>query len=87
MTLKQAIKEADQVRVPVRIERDTTYHAIITKKEAKVIASDYLEENSSTGWCKATRATGSNFWLIYCHEIARFEIRPGTGVKILFLGK
>lgn len=79
MTLRQAIKQADQVRVPVRIERDTTYHAIIKKKEAKVIASDYLEENCSTGWCK--------FWIINCHTIARFEIVPGTGMKILYLGR
>ena len=78
MTLKQAIKEADQVRVPVRIERDTTYHAIIKKKEAKVIASDYLEEKIDPS---------SKFWLINCQGIARFEIVPGTGMKILYLGR
>jgi|13_taG_2_1085334.scaffolds.fasta_scaffold30758_5 hypothetical protein len=76
MTLKQAIEEADRVRVPVRIERGFTYHAIITKRQAKVIASDYLEEKF---------VPLSKFWLI--KEIARFEIVPGTGTKILYLGK
>ncbi len=78
MTLKQAIKEADQVRVLVRIERRTPYNPIITKKEAKFLVGDYLEEKIDPL---------SKFWLINCHQIARFEIRPGTGVKILYLGK
>mgnify|MGYP003660534756 CR=1 FL=1 len=77
MTLKQAIKEADQVRVPVRIERGFTYHAMITKKEAKAIASDYLEEKSDR----------LMYWIIHCQGIASFVIKPGTGMKILYLGR
>ena len=78
MTLKQAIKEADQVRVPVRIRRGFTYHAMITKKEAKAIASDYLEESDRF-----------MSWIINCQgkTMARFGIEPGTGEKILYLGR
>ncbi len=85
MTLKQAIEEADRVRVPVRIDPSFTDYAQITKKMARVVASVYLDEEFTPG-CGSLQiqhlyVRGS------ASAVATYEITPGTRMKILHLGR
>ncbi len=45
MTLKQAIKEADNIRVSVHMNPGISYQVRISKKDARIIARDYLDRS------------------------------------------
>ena len=75
MTLRQAIKEADRIFVSVHMNPGTLWQVKISKKDARIIAGDYLE------WLFVNETI--------CNEegsiVANYDER--TSFKTLYLGR
>ena len=77
MTLKQAIKEADRVCVSVYMNPGYAYQVKISKKEARIVAADYLDRTIKPGLAVRDRLE---------RIVANYDITPGTRFKMLYLG-
>ena len=50
MTLRQAIKKADRIFVSVHMNPGTSYSIKISKKDARIVSKDYLDEEFIPGY-------------------------------------